>query len=259
MHLAPGSSLAASAAFPRPENLTTFAEHLPRESSRRRCGRRVRPPRESGACLPNRCGSSSAWRSFGIAPSWTSSTSSKLRSQVPARSRGHRVRHPLPAQGLPTPDAPHIPGRWENYPASDLAELYQSAGKSSSGTTIFRPRVLEREEAIRSKSFIAVAQEFGGILLAYNLVRLEMERVADEAGVGPTRISFIAALHLVCDEWLWSAVAKPGAIPKHLRNLRGSSPASCCRAPRADISACGKGQDERLPAQAPVPPRKLVK
>ncbi len=47
-----------------------------------------------------------------------------------------------------------------------------------------------------------------------------MERVADEAGVEPTRISFIAALHLVCDEWLWCAVAKPGAIPKHLRNLR---------------------------------------
>jgi len=83
-----------------------------------------------------------------------------------------------------------------------------------------KTEVLEREESIRSQNPSSVAQEIWGILLAYNLVRLEMERVADEAGVAPTRISFIAALHLVCDEWLWCAVASPGNIPKHLRNLR---------------------------------------
>lgn len=75
-------------------------------------------------------------------------------------------------------------------------------------------------ESIRSKSPAAVAQELWDILLAFNLVRLEMERVADEAGVEPTRISFVTALHFVCDEWLWCAVASPGAIPKHIRNLR---------------------------------------
>src|SRR5262249_16644654 len=48
------------------------------------------------------------------------------------------------------------------------------------------------------------------------------ERVAADAGVAPTRISFVAARRLICDEWLWSAVAVPGAIPKHLRNLRAS-------------------------------------
>jgi hypothetical protein len=36
-----------------------------------------------------------------------------------------------------------------------------------------------------------------GLLLAYNLVRLEMERIADETGVAPTRISFVAALRLI--------------------------------------------------------------
>ena len=47
-----------------------------------------------------------------------------------------------------------------------------------------------------------------------------MERVADDASVESTRISFVAALRLICDEWLWCAVATPGSIPKHLRNLR---------------------------------------
>jgi hypothetical protein len=108
----------------------------------------------------------------------------------------------------------------EQYPAFELVTLYHERWEIELGYDEIKTEVLEREEAIRSKSPTAVAQELWGILLAYNLVRLEMERVAEEAGVEPTRISFIAALHLVCDEWLWCAVASPGAIPKHLRNLR---------------------------------------
>jgi hypothetical protein len=106
------------------------------------------------------------------------------------------------------------------YPAAEFAGLYHERWEIELGYDEIKTEVLEREESIRSKSPTAVAQEIWGILLAYNLVRLEMERVADEAGVEPTRISFITALHLVCDEWLWCAVASPGAIPKHLRNLR---------------------------------------
>jgi hypothetical protein len=41
-------------------------------------------------------------------------------------------------------------------------------------------------------------------------------------GIEPTRISFRAAFMLVSDEWLWCALASPGAIPKHLANLRRS-------------------------------------
>jgi hypothetical protein len=58
-------------------------------------------------------------------------------------------------------------------------------------------------------------------LLAYNLVRLEMERIADETGVAPTRISFVAALRLIVNEWSWSTITtSPGAIPRHLTDLR---------------------------------------
>lgn len=47
-----------------------------------------------------------------------------------------------------------------------------------------------------------------------------MERVADEAGVEPTRISFLTVFRMIVDDWHWDANASPGAIPKHLRNLR---------------------------------------
>src|SRR5262249_58244474 len=76
-----------------------------------------------------------------------------------------------------------------------------------------KTELLDREEAIRSTTPTGVQQELWGIFLAYNLVRLEVERVAADAGVAPTRISFAAALRLICDEWLWSAVAVPGAVP----------------------------------------------
>jgi len=85
-----------------------------------------------------------------------------------------------------------------------------------------KTEVLDREETIRSKSPKGVEQEVWGIFLAYNLVRLEMERVADEAGVPPTRISFITSLHLIRDECIWAASASPGAIPRHLRKLRAN-------------------------------------
>lgn len=108
----------------------------------------------------------------------------------------------------------------EAFPADEIATLYHERWEL--GYDEIKTEMLDREEAIRSKSPTAVTQELWGVFLAYNLVRLEMQRVADDAGVEPTRISFVAALRLICDEWLWCAVATPGAIPKHLRNLRAA-------------------------------------
>jgi hypothetical protein len=108
------------------------------------------------------------------------------------------------------------------FPADEIATLYHERWELELGYDELKTELLDREEAIRSKKPETVKQELWGIFLAYNLVRLEMERVAAEAGVEPTRISFVAALRLICDEWLWCAIAAPGAIPKHLRNLRAS-------------------------------------
>ena len=64
-------------------------------------------------------------------------------------------------------------------------------------------------------------QEIWALALMYNLIRLEMERIAKEGEVAPTRISFKMAMHLIQDEWMWlSASNSPGAFPRHLRKLR---------------------------------------
>ena len=110
----------------------------------------------------------------------------------------------------------------EQYPAGEIVLLYHERWELELGYDEIKTEMLDREETIRSKSPAAVTQELWGVLLAYNLVRLEMERVADEAGVPPVRISFVAALRLIVDEWMWCTVTAPGAIPKRLRELRAN-------------------------------------
>lgn len=108
------------------------------------------------------------------------------------------------------------------YPANEIVTLYHDRWELEIGYDEVKTHMLEREETIRSRTPAGVRQEIWGIGLAYNLVRLEMERAADEAGVEPTRISFVNALALVRYTWLISSTPPlaPGKIPSRLADLR---------------------------------------
>ncbi|ATB32433.1 transposase [Melittangium boletus] len=108
----------------------------------------------------------------------------------------------------------------KTYPADEIVALYHERWEMELGYDEVKTDMLQRQEAIRSQRPEGVAQEMWGVGLAYNLVRLEMERIAEEEGVPPNRISFVMALRLIRDEWIWLAGASPGAIPAHLRRLR---------------------------------------
>lgn len=107
------------------------------------------------------------------------------------------------------------------FPADELRVLYHERWEIELGYGEIKTDLLERMETIRSKSPAMVAQELWGLLLAYNLVRLEMMRIADNLGVEPTRISFVAAAREMRLEWYWNAdTPTPGAIPKRLATMR---------------------------------------
>ena len=106
------------------------------------------------------------------------------------------------------------------YPANEVAELYHERWEIELGYGEIKTDILTNKEAIRSQLPSGVRQEIWGILLSYNLVRLEIERIAAEAGVVPTRISFIMAMRYIQDEWMWCAIASPGTIPEKLKQLR---------------------------------------
>jgi hypothetical protein len=107
----------------------------------------------------------------------------------------------------------------KTHPAAEIVALYHERWEIELGYREIKTDMLD-SVPLRSKSIDRVRQEIWGLLIAYNLVRLEMARVAEEAGLPPTRISFVTVFRMICDEWLWCAIASPGAIPRHLKNLR---------------------------------------
>jgi hypothetical protein len=108
----------------------------------------------------------------------------------------------------------------ESFPAKEIVTLYHERWELEMGFDEIKTELLDREETIRSQTPARALQEMWGVMIAYNLVRLEMERVADEIGIPPTRISFVAALREIREEWWWLEATKPGAIPNRLKKLR---------------------------------------
>lgn len=110
----------------------------------------------------------------------------------------------------------------KQYPAKELVALYHERWETELGYDEVKTHLLDREEAIRSRSPEGVRQELWGIAIAYNLIRLEMERAAKEAKLPPTRISFMAALALIKDEIgrLRGERLALGTIPDRLKDLR---------------------------------------
>ncbi len=108
----------------------------------------------------------------------------------------------------------------KTYPAADIVAVYHERWDIELGYGEIKTQLLQNEETIRSPTVEGVEQELWGILLAYNLIRLDMERIAAQAKVPPSRISFAAAMRFIRDEWAWCAVASPGSIPKKLLRMR---------------------------------------
>lgn len=106
------------------------------------------------------------------------------------------------------------------FPKTEIVPLYHERWELELGYDEIKTEMLEREETIRSKTVMGVNQELWGLFLVYNLVRLEMEKIANQEKIAPTRISFVMALRLIQDEMLWCSLSSPGAIPKHLNKLR---------------------------------------
>lgn len=110
----------------------------------------------------------------------------------------------------------------DHFPPDEIVTLYHERWDIELGYDEIKTHLLEREEAIRSRTPAGVRQELWGIALGYNLVRVEMARVANEAGVSPNRISFVNALAFIRTAWLtWSTPPLvPGRIPKDMAALR---------------------------------------
>jgi hypothetical protein len=107
----------------------------------------------------------------------------------------------------------------KRFPAAEIRALYHERWEIELGFGEIKTDMLDRLETIRSKSPVAIAQEMWGLLITYNLIRLEMQRTAAELGVHPGRISFVATLRECVLQWSFAATRSPGAIPGQLATM----------------------------------------
>lgn len=109
----------------------------------------------------------------------------------------------------------------EKYPAKELVALYHERWELELAYDEMKTHLLDRQETIRSRTPAGVRQELLGIAIAYNLVRKEMERVADVAGVLPTRVSFVTALFYIRADlaMLRGRTLAFGTLPSRLKRL----------------------------------------
>ncbi len=106
------------------------------------------------------------------------------------------------------------------YPAKEVIALYHERWELELGYDEIKTHMLERQEALRSRTVNGLQQELWGILTAYNLVRKRMLEVALDLGVVPTRISFRHTLQLVRIFCLVeSRTTASGKIPGRLGDL----------------------------------------
>lgn len=108
----------------------------------------------------------------------------------------------------------------KKYPPEELRELYHERWELELGFDEVKTEMLDREEAIRSQLPAGVNQEIWGLLLAYNLVRLEIESIADEEKIPPIRISFAGVFREIRDEVNWLDGIRPSVIVDRLRKMR---------------------------------------
>jgi hypothetical protein len=120
----------------------------------------------------------------------------------------------------------------KKYPCDEIVALYHERWEIELGYGEVKTEMLEREETIRSRTPAGVKQELWGLGLAYNLVRLEMERAAEVANVPPTRMSFVRSLHAIRVDLLRLAFTSPAHLSKRLDALRHYLVEDCVLPPR---------------------------
>lgn len=108
----------------------------------------------------------------------------------------------------------------ERFPAAEIVAMYHERWEIELAYDEIKTEMLGAGPTLRSQKPDGVLQELYGVVLAYNLVRLEMERVALREGLAPTRLSFVISYRMIVDTWLLLAgTGSPGAMPKHLERL----------------------------------------
>jgi putative transposase len=106
------------------------------------------------------------------------------------------------------------------YPGREMAKLYSHRWETELGYREIKQTMQLSRLTLRSKKPELVAQELWGVLLAYNLVRYQMIKMAGTLkGYWPNQLSFSDSCGMVMRMLMTLQGASPGRIPELMRDL----------------------------------------
>nr|HAT2261164.1 transposase [Citrobacter freundii] len=106
------------------------------------------------------------------------------------------------------------------YPGGEMVELYSHRWEIELGYREIKQTMQQSRLTLRSKKPELVEQELWGVLLAYNLVRYQMIKMAGHLkGYWPNQLSFSESCSLVMRMLMTLQGASPGRIPELMRGL----------------------------------------
>ncbi len=107
------------------------------------------------------------------------------------------------------------------YPAAEMRDCYLQRWQIETSYRELKQSMMGMALSLRSQSLEGTNQEIWGILIAYNLVRLEMARAAEQAKCEPIEISFVLALATFQVEMMHaSALLARGNLPGVIKRMR---------------------------------------
>jgi hypothetical protein len=184
------------------------------------------------------------WEGCGKNTHWLTPIKSKMRYDIVESYSEHDHLVEMPISPQAQKQAPYLGKTWrarlilipspkgeikgfitsclcpKTYPVKDIVDVYWQRWEIEQGYGELKQYQLANKPILRSLKKEGIYQELWGILISYNIVRLEMAAMAKEHKVEPLRISFINALYLIQDEFIWCDGRSPGTIPKKLKALR---------------------------------------
>ncbi len=105
------------------------------------------------------------------------------------------------------------------YPAAEIVDLYVFRWEIELGYREMKQYMLQSRLTLRSKKPEMIRQELWGVLLAYNVIRFQMARMAYTAGVEPNQLSFNQTSIYIIKELTLLPAVSPGNIPTVIRHM----------------------------------------
>ncbi|KAA0645195.1 IS4 family transposase [Escherichia coli] len=106
------------------------------------------------------------------------------------------------------------------FPGGEMGDLYSHRWEIELGYREIKQTMQRSRLTLRSKKPELVEQELWGVLLAYNLVRYQMIKMAEHLkGYWPNQLSFSESCGMVMRMLMTLQGASPGRIPELMRDL----------------------------------------